>query len=113
MRLVQKHLIRTIEDTGVLTPAGEFYYNTNPGFGWSLPISQGGKFIDTFWACPKAKREYYGMNLSLEKRFSNNWQGGVNYTLSRTAGQLRRPVLAPTRTAGIRRTSSATTICGS
>jgi hypothetical protein len=86
VRLVQKHLIRTIEDTGVLTPAGEFYYNTNPGFGWSLPISQGGKFSDAFPACKKAKREYYGMNLSLEKRFSNNWQGGINYTLSRTAG---------------------------
>jgi hypothetical protein len=26
------------------------------------------------------------MNLSLEKRFSNNWQGGINYTLSRCAG---------------------------
>ncbi len=86
VRLVQKHLIRTIEDTGVQTPLGEFYYNTNPGFGYSLPISQGGKFDDKFWPCPKAKREYYGMNLALEKRFSNNWQGGVNYTLSRTAG---------------------------
>ncbi len=85
-RLVQKHLIRTIEDTGVLTPAGEFYYFTNPGFGWSLHESNGGKFLDKYWETPKATREYYGLNLSLEKRFSNNWQGGINYTLSRTAG---------------------------
>ncbi len=35
---------------------------------------------------PKAKREYYGLNLSLEKRFSNNWQGGVNYTWSSVKG---------------------------
>ncbi len=86
VRLVQKHLIRTIEDTGVLQPEGEFYYFTNPGYGWSLHIEHGGKFLDKFWETPKAKREYYGMNLSLEKRFSNNWQGGINYTLSRTEG---------------------------
>ena len=86
VRGVQKHLIRTIEDIGVLTPEGEMYYSANPGFGWSLPISQGGKFDDKYWPCPKAKREYYGMNVSLEKRFSNNWQGGINYTLSRVAG---------------------------
>ncbi len=92
LRLVQKHLIRTIEDIGVLTPAGEMYYNANPGFGWSLPISQGGRFADeteagnAYWPTPKAKREYYGMNLSLEKRFSHNWQGGINYTLSKVVG---------------------------
>jgi hypothetical protein len=86
VRLVQKHLIRTIEDTGVLTPAGEFYYFTNPGWGYSLHISHGGKFLDKYWETPKATREYYGMNVSLEKRFSNNWQGGINYTLSRAAG---------------------------
>ena len=31
VRLVNKHLIRTIEDIGVLTPAGEMYYTDNPG----------------------------------------------------------------------------------
>jgi hypothetical protein len=62
------------------------YYNANPGYGWSLPISKGGKFLDMYWETPKATREYYGLNLSLEKRFSNNWQGGINYTLSRVAG---------------------------
>jgi hypothetical protein len=92
LRIVNKHLLRTIEDIGVLTPAGEKYYNANPGFGWSLPISQGGKFADftdagnQYWPTPKATREYWGMNLSLEKRFSNNWQGGINYTLSRVHG---------------------------
>ena len=86
VRLVQKHLMRTIEDVGVLTPEGEYYYSCNPGFGYSLHISNGGKFLDTYWETPKATREYYGMNVQLEKRFSNNWQGGINYTLSRCAG---------------------------
>ena len=86
VRFVQKHLMQTIEDVGVLTPAGEQYYNGNPGFGWTLPVSQGGRFDDKYWACPKAKREYYGVNVSLDKRFANNWQGGINYTWSRVEG---------------------------
>jgi hypothetical protein len=86
VRFVQKHLIRTIEDVGVLTPEGEKYFNGNPGFGWTLPISQGGKFDDKYWPTPEAKREYYGLNVALDKRFSNNWQGGINYTWSRVEG---------------------------
>ncbi len=95
-RVVQKHLIRTIEDvgvyittvnpvTGAVTVSQDFWV-TNPGFGVSLPISQGGKFIEDYWPCPKATRDYIGLNISLEKRFSNNWQGGLNYTLSRVYG---------------------------
>lgn len=95
-RFVQKHLIRTIEDVGALEwvydeqtgqyTLQEIFYITNPGFGYSRPVSQGGKFADEYWPCPKAKREYYGVNISLEKRFSNNWQGGINYTWSRVEG---------------------------
>ncbi len=85
VRLVQKHLIWTIEDNGVLTPEGEKYYNANPGSKFINDLYD--KFLGTeYWDNPKAKREYYGMNISLEKRFSNNWQGGINYTLSRVAG---------------------------
>jgi hypothetical protein len=96
VRLVNKHLLRTIEDVGVFewvedSETGsrtleERFYITNPGFGYSRPVSQGGKFADEYWPCPKATREYYGLNISLEKRFSDNWQGGFNYTLSRIAG---------------------------
>ena len=39
-----------------------------------------------FWPTPKPKREYYGVNLTLEKRFSDNWQGGINYTWSKLYG---------------------------
>lgn len=96
VRLVQKHLIRTIEDvgnqvvtvdpdTGATTVSQDFWV-TNPGFGVSRPISQGGRASDVYWVCPKATREYYGLNISLEKRFSANWQGGINYTLSRISG---------------------------
>lgn len=90
VRLVHKHLIRTIEDVGALewvdSTLQEIFYITNPGYGYSRPVSQGGKFADEYWPVPKAKRDYYGLNISLEKRFSNNWQGGINYTLSRVQG---------------------------
>jgi hypothetical protein len=90
-RMVYKHLIRTIEDVGVLMQDAqgnwsEQYYIANPGEGWTRPVSQGGRFADKYWPCPKPKREYYAVNLALEKRFSNNWQGGINYTWSRQTG---------------------------
>ena len=86
VRFVYKHLIYTIEDVGVMTPGGEAYYTTNPGYGWSLPESQGGKFSDKYPACPRAKREYYAVNFNLDKRFSDNWLGGFSYTWSRLSG---------------------------
>ena len=90
-RFVYKHLLRTIEDVGVLEKDAqgnysEQYYIANPGEGWTLPVSQGGKFDDKFWPAPKPKREYLALNLALEKRFSNNWQGGLNYTWSQMTG---------------------------
>jgi len=96
VRLVNKHLIRTIEDVGALAwetdPVSgvrsltENFWIVNPGYGWSLPEAQGGKFVGDNWPTPKAKRDYYGLNIALEKRFSNNWQGGFNYTWSRITG---------------------------
>ncbi len=90
VRLVNKHLLWAIEDIGVLTTQGEMYYTTNPG----------GDFIKEVWAesraagiipqgapdIPKAKRDYWGVNISLDKRFSDNWMGGVSYTWSRLEG---------------------------
>jgi hypothetical protein len=86
IRVVQKHLRYAVEDIGVLTTEGEMYYIANPGYGYSLPISQGGRFEDKFPPCPKAKREYWGVNFNLDKRFSNNWLAGFSYTWSRLWG---------------------------
>jgi hypothetical protein len=84
-RGVWKHLIRTIEDIGFITPEGELYYNGNPGSAYIQNVQET-RQGPGYWPQPKAKREYYGLNLSLEKRFSHNWQGGINYTLSLTQG---------------------------
>ncbi|MDH4272810.1 MAG: hypothetical protein OEW18_12640, partial [Candidatus Aminicenantes bacterium] len=86
-RFVYKHLISTIEDIGYLNAElSEQYFIGNPGEGLARPVSQGGIFADEYWPAPKPKREYYGLNLALEKRFSNNWQGGINYTWSQMKG---------------------------
>jgi hypothetical protein len=86
LRIVNKHLRYAIEDVGVVTPKGEMYYTCNPGYGWSLTEQNGGKFDNTFPDTPKAKREYWAVNLGIEKKFSNNWWGGASYTWSRLSG---------------------------
>ncbi len=89
VRGVWKHLIRTIEDIGFISVqpgnTGELYYLSNPGSQYvqnALNTLQG----PGYWPEPKAKREYYALQVNLEKRFSHNWTGGINYTLSLAKG---------------------------
>jgi hypothetical protein len=88
VRVVNKHLRYAIEDVGVYVPGvGEEYYTCNPGYGYSLHEGVGtGKFDPTFPVTPRAKREYWAVNLDLDKRFSNNWLGGFSYTWSSLRG---------------------------
>jgi hypothetical protein len=87
MRLVNKKVLWAIEDIGVPI---EQYYTGNPGSAWINEKMdeqrESGNLLPGTPDYPKAKRDYYAMNLSLEKRFSHNWQGGLSYTLSRLAG---------------------------
>lgn len=87
VRLVQKHLRYAIEDVGVVEPgAGITYYLTNPGYGYSLHTIEGGRFDPTYPEITKAKREYWAVNFSLDKRLSDNWLAGFSYTWSRLTG---------------------------
>ncbi len=87
LRLVNKKVLWAIEDVGV--PIEKFYYG-NPGGEYMHSIfeecRQNGLLLPGTPDSPKAKRDYYAMNLSLEKRFGNGWQGGFSYTLSRLTG---------------------------
>jgi len=88
-RGVWKHLIRTIEDIGIVTPEGEMYYSGNPGSDWIVNLFQTLQEEPSgldYWDQRPAIRNYYGLNVSLEKRFSHNWQGAINYTISLTKG---------------------------
>jgi len=88
IRVVQKSLRRTMEDVGVIIPGvGEAYFECNPGYGYSLHVGNGsGKFDPKYPETPRAKREYLAVNVSLDKRLSNNWLGGFSYTWSRLWG---------------------------
>jgi hypothetical protein len=87
VRVVQKSLRHTIEDVGVIVPGvGEQYFECNPGYGYSLHTTNGGKFDPKYPETPRAKREYLAVNISLDKRLSNNWLAGFSYTWSRLWG---------------------------
>jgi hypothetical protein len=94
-RGVWKHLLRTIEDIGIISTGGELYYQGNPGSPWIVDLFNELQTSDSlgplpegyeYWPQPEAIRDYYGLNMSFEKRFSHNWQGSINYTLSLTKG---------------------------
>ncbi|MDD8020755.1 MAG: carboxypeptidase regulatory-like domain-containing protein [Acidobacteriota bacterium] len=92
VRGVYKHLLWAIEDIGFVFPGGEgeVYFTSNPGGAFINDMYEYGR--ENGWLpvnapdCPKAKREYWGLNIALDKRFSNNWLGGFSYTLSRLTG---------------------------
>ena len=83
-RYVHKQVDYAIEDIGTLdADQNEVYPLGNPGYGFSTT------FFDAFGVereFPKAVRDYDALELSLEKRLSNNWAGRVGYTLSRLYG---------------------------
>ena len=86
VRLVQKHLRYAIEDAGLISGGNIVYYLTNPGYGYSQSTADGGKFDAKYPSCPKAKREYWGLNFSLDKRLSDRWMASFSYTWSRLTG---------------------------
>jgi hypothetical protein len=87
LRVVQKHLRYAIEDMGILFPDGTLhYYYANPGYGYSRLTTNGGLYDPTYLEGPKAKREYWAVNFSLDKRFSDRWLAGFSYTWSRLTG---------------------------
>jgi hypothetical protein len=80
-RAVHKEIKRAIEDVGFLFPGiGEVYVIANPGEGVTAgPDVNGLSF-------PKPKREYNALELTFDKRFTDNWSLRAYYTLSRLEG---------------------------
>ena len=87
-RFVHKHLRYMIEDVGVFVPGiGEEYFEANPGFGYTLHQGNGTGMMDPAYPeTPRAKRDYYALNLSIDKRLADNWLAGFSYTWSRLVG---------------------------
>jgi len=91
-RFLHNRVLWAIEDIGVQTPAGEKYYNGNPGSDWINDIYAEQAALDpqnlvpVGVTCPKGQREYYSLDVGFDKRFSNNWMAGLHYTWSRLWG---------------------------
>jgi hypothetical protein len=90
LRVVNKKLLEAIDDIGILTPEGEKYFIANPGSEYVkaryADAVANGLMPAGLPPALKAKRDYWAVNFSLEKRFSNNWIGGISYTWSRLTG---------------------------
>ena len=74
-------------DAGRQGNYSEQYYIANPGEGWT-PARRPRAAASPTISGPPPRRSgsTSALNLALEKRFSNNWQGGVNYTWSQMKG---------------------------
>ncbi len=88
VHFVHNNLNRTIEDLGALVGGNEAYLLGNPGEGTTsimpasaAPLTGGGSF-----PMPKAKRQYDALELGVNRRFSSNWFGSANLTISRLYG---------------------------
>ena len=77
-------LRRTIEDMGVLVNGSEEYKYVNPGEGIAVTMNPSG--LTPVFDTPKPNRTYDALELSLEKRFSNNWFASASYVYSRLYG---------------------------
>ncbi|MEE9293882.1 MAG: TonB-dependent receptor [Phycisphaerae bacterium] len=81
-RFTHKQLDEAIEDVGRQTPAGEAYYITNPGRGFSVS-----KFLEAgLPPTPDPERTYNAWEFRLRKAFSDRWHGDLSYTYSRLRG---------------------------
>ena len=80
-RYVHKEITRAIEDVGFFFPGvGQVYIIANPGEGIVKDPQPNGLIF------PKPQRDYDALELTFEKRFSDNWSLRAYYTLSRLYG---------------------------
>lgn len=82
-RYTRKNVDHAIEDHGIIGLfGGENFYIGNPGEGTLAAADAAAGYAKT----TKPQRTYNGLEITLNKRFSNNYFFNVNYTLSRLYG---------------------------
>jgi len=81
---VHNDLRQTIEDLGALVDGNEVYIIGNPGYGIAATTPVTG--LTPEFATPKVKRTYDAVELTANRRFSQNYFVGGSYTYSRLQG---------------------------
>jgi hypothetical protein len=105
LNYVHNNLNRAIEDVGSLDASGnEVYFAANPGEGVATTMFVTG--LTKPFATPKPKRQYDGLDVTLSRRFSKNWFGSANVTISRLYGNYAGlansdEILTPTTGVGV------------
>lgn len=88
-RFLHNRILNAIEDIGVKIGSDEYYMIGNPGSDWVndkyREFGEQGHLPENR-TCPKPKREYYSLQINLDKKFSNNWLGGFSVNLSSLKG---------------------------
>lgn len=83
-RYVNKKLLETVEDAGAISANGsEIYITGNPGKGLHAEFLRQFGYSEPF---ATAKRNYQGWEVTLDRRFANNYFFNLNYTYSRLRG---------------------------
>jgi hypothetical protein len=83
---VHNNLRRTIEDLAGIVDGDEVYVIGNPGEGITAQTLASGSPATGTFDTPKPKRQYDAVELGISRRFSNNWFGSANLTISRLYG---------------------------
>src|SRR5690606_10168141 len=82
-RYTRKNLMNTLEDIGYVdNDYNEYYTIGNPGMG----IAQTQREAMGIAKSVKAKRLYNALELTINRRYANNWYLSANYTLSSLKG---------------------------
>jgi hypothetical protein len=81
---VHNSLTRTIEDLGGVVNGNEVYVIGNPGEGIGAITPSSG--LTKPFPTPTPVRQYDGVELTLNRRFSKSWFGSANVTISRLYG---------------------------
>jgi len=82
---IHNKLNRAIEDVGSLDASGnEVYFAANPGEGIATTMFVTG--LTAPFATPRPLRQYDALEFSVNRRFSKNWFGSANLTISRLYG---------------------------
>jgi hypothetical protein len=82
---VHNKLTRSIEDVGSLDASGnEIYFAANPGEGVATTMFVTG--LTAPFTTPRPLRQYDALDFTVSRRFSNNWFGSANLTISRLYG---------------------------
>jgi hypothetical protein len=88
-RFLYNNIVNAIEDIGVLIGGSEHYYNGNPGSAWiqeKYDEAQAAGTMPEGIVATKAVRKYTSATINLDRKFKNNWLGGISYTWSRLYG---------------------------